>query len=345
MSRVPVYCVSLLAAGAALSNGQAVISTRSGVVHFFEGTVSVAGQPLENRFGKFTFVPEGADLRTEQGRAEVLLTPGVILRVGEKSAIRMVATSLADTKVELLAGSAILESAEPADGTSVTVTYKSWSIHQAHAGVYRVNCDPPRMQVREGDVDVAAGGDAPVTIEKGMELPLEKLLVPEKSPFEPTDTFTDWADGRAQSISTDNAIAADIQDPATMTGTAYPGDPSFTYFPLLGFPTPMSSMSSYGSLGLSPYTSLTQVGFYSVYLPGYTYRPLLLRLPRGVGLGRTLYPTAVSPYAPSRFGTAGPTRLGSPTAPINIPRVPVTRPVTPPAAAHPATPVHIGGKK
>ena len=80
MSRAPVYALSVLAAGAAFAlpaYGQAVISTRSGLVHFFEGAVFVEGQPLEARLGRFAIVPEGAELRTEQGRAELLLTPGV----------------------------------------------------------------------------------------------------------------------------------------------------------------------------------------------------------------------------------------------------------------------------
>jgi hypothetical protein len=146
MSRGRMYVFSLVAgAGLALpAYGQAVISTRSGVVHFFEGTVTVAGQPLESHFGKFTSIPEGAELRTEQGRAEVLLTPGVFLRVGEKSAIRMVASALANTRVELLAGSAIVESAESAAGTSVTLMYKNWNMRQPHEGSYRVDSDPPR---------------------------------------------------------------------------------------------------------------------------------------------------------------------------------------------------------
>jgi len=337
MSRVPVLAFSLLAAGAALSlpaYGQAVISTRSGLVHFFDGTVSVAGQPLETRFGKFAEIPEGADLRTEQGRAEILLTPGVVLRVGEKSAIRMVATALANTRVELLAGSAILESAEPAAGTSVTLTYKNWNIRQAHAGVYRVYDDPSKLQVREGEVEVAAVGDAPVTVGKGMVLAFEKILTPEESPAEPADAFTDWADGRAQSISTDNAIAADIQDPATMSGTSIPAD-AFTYFPMLGLPAPMSSLNSYGALGgygtaVYGTSPLSQSGFSSIYLPGYTYRPLVLRLPLGVGLGRTVYPPTIHP----------PLRLGTPPS-TTIPRLPVTRPVIPPAVAHPAV-IHIG---
>jgi hypothetical protein len=307
--------------------GQAVISTRSGVVHFFDGTVTVAGRPLEAHFGKFATIPEGAELRTEQGRAEVLLTPGVFLRVGEKSAIRLAANDLADTRVELLAGSAMVESAELAVGTSVTLIYKDWKIRQTRVGLYRVDCDPPSLQVRGGAAEVtAAGGGTPISVEQGMDMPLGDLLVPEKTPFEPSDALSDWSDARAQSISADNAIAADIQDPASMSGTYLPAD-AFTYFPLLGLPSLSSSLTSYNALS-SPYqsglygtTGLYQPGFYSIYLPGYTSRPLFLRYPLGVG--RPLFPS----------------RLGLPAG-STIPRPSAVRPVTPPPTVRPA--VHVG---
>src|SRR5579863_5904011 len=83
-------------------DGQSVISARSGVVHFFEGTVYLGGELLQPHLGKFPCMAEGAELRTAAGRAEVLLTPGVFLRLGEKTAIRMLANDLADTRVELL---------------------------------------------------------------------------------------------------------------------------------------------------------------------------------------------------------------------------------------------------
>src|SRR5271163_2603282 len=89
------------------ASGQAVISTHSGVVHYFEGAVYLNDQPLEPRLGRFLSMPEGAELRTEEGRAEVLLTPGVFLRIDRNSAIRMVSSSLADSRVELLSGSAM----------------------------------------------------------------------------------------------------------------------------------------------------------------------------------------------------------------------------------------------
>ncbi len=64
-SRVSALAV-LLASGAVCASAQAVISTRSGVVHYFEGAVFLSGQPLESRLGKFANMADGAELRTEK---------------------------------------------------------------------------------------------------------------------------------------------------------------------------------------------------------------------------------------------------------------------------------------
>jgi hypothetical protein len=345
MSRVHVYALSLVAAGAALvlpAHGQAVISTRAGVVHFFEGSVSIGGQPLEARLGKFASIPEGAELRTEQGRAEVLLTPGVFLRIGEKSSVRMITSALSDTRVELRAGSVVVESAEPAVGTSVTLIYRDWNIHQAHQGIYRIDSEPARLRVRDGQVDVSLPGSAPVPVVQGMDLPFAAVLTPVASIGESHDALDNWADGRVQSISADNAIAANIQDPASLDGLNMPSD-GFTYFPMLGAPMIGSSMSAvygsagygspgygsagYGSVGSYPpglygATSLYQPGFYSLYLPGYTYRPLFLHLP-SIGVPRSLYP-------PSRIGIGAPPPL----------RLPAARPATLAPVPHPVVVHH-----
>jgi len=343
MSRAPMYALSVLAAGAAIvspAHGQAVISTRSGVVHYFEGAVYVAGQPLEARLGRFATVPEGAELRTEQGRAEVLLTPGVFLRLSEKSAIRMIASALADTRVELTAGSAIVDAVEPAAGTSVTLVYQGWNIRQPGKGAYRIDCDPPRVWVREGQAEVAATGGVPVPVERGMDLPLAAVLVPEKYDIEPHDSLSDWADGRAQSISADNAIAANIEDPAMLSGSSsFPID-SFTYFPMLGFPSygyGAGLSNVYGTLGAYPpgmYGAVApyQLGFYSIYLPGYTRPPLLLGLPGG---RLPVYGAPVGGIGVSRYPLGG-SPIGRPLAPRPVT---VTRPATP--VPHGA--MHVGG--
>ena len=297
------------------AGGQSVISTRSGVVYFFEGTVYLGDQLLEFHPGKFSSVPQGAELRTGEGRAEVLLTPGVFVRMGERSTIRMIANELSDTRVELLAGSAVVDSAQPSPGTSVALLYKTWSIRSLEPGAYRIDSDPPRLSVLRGKVQVSAGNkEEALSVAQGMYVPLAPVLVPDRSIDEPNDALSLWAEGRQQSISADNAIAANIQDPASMS-TTNSGFDSFTYFPTLGLP-------SYGSGLYNVYSSLGayQPGFTSIYLPGYTYLPLL------VGSGWGGFPTLLrSSYAAGR--------------PIVPPHAPIAHPIVArPVFLHP-TPV------
>jgi hypothetical protein len=331
------------------ASGQAVISTRSGVVHYFEGAVSLNDQPLETRLGRFPSMSEGAVLRTAEGRAEVLLTPGVILRIDRNSAIRMLSNSLADSRIELLAGSAMVESSEPAAGTSVTLTYRDWPIRFLEKGVYRIDSTPACVWVREGQAEVtdAATGE-PVAVQRGMDLPLAAALVPERSSDEPSDALSNWSRGRADSISADNQIAANIQDPASMTdanlagypagdpalGFAYPSQYGFTQFPMLGL-APVSPLV-YGAYGLG------QPGFYSLYLPGYTYRPLFLGLLPSAVRSPILTPRTI--YSPTRTGVSTITvpRYNPPTAVHPIP-APTYRPAAPPPAIRPVP--RAGGRR
>lgn len=312
-----------LAAALALAlpaGAQSVVSTRSGLVHYFEGAVFLSGQPLESRLGKFSSVPQGAELRTAYGRAEVLLTPGVFLRLGEGSAIRMVSNSLADTQVELRSGAAIVDSGEPNPGTSVTLVYKDWRVHFLRKGVYRIDADPPALVVRQGQAEVFAGSAAAaVPVGDGTSLAFAATLAPAPFSEPPADTLSDWNTGRSQSIAADDSIAAQIDEEPGAQTTA----DAFTYYPMLGVSSlGVPAPSAYAAYGLS------QPGFYSIYLPGYTYAPYMLGT-GGFRLGfPSLYPhVGVLP----RSGVIVTTR----------PSVPVVRPA--PVARPMPMPVHGGG--
>lgn len=286
MVRRYLYAFSTLAMFTALAlpvAAQSVISARSGVIHFFEGSVYWRDQPLETHPGKFQILAQGDELRTAQGSAEVLLTPGVFLRMGENSAIRMVANTLVDTRVELLAGSVVVGSDEPIANTSVTLICRKWKVHLLREGTYRIDSEPPRLWVDRGKAEVSGEGTAiPVTVEQGMDLPFAPVLVPEPSINEPADKLSDWARGRSESIATDNAIAAKISDDptsATSAGSSGLGPGVLTYFPLLGLPPLGSGLSSSYSY-FNPYY---QPGFNSLYLPGYTYQPFILAIRMGSG--------------------------------------------------------------
>jgi len=330
-----IAVVSLLILSA---NAQSVISTRSGIVHFFEGAVYLGDQPLQVHPGKFESVPQGGELRTEDGRAEVLLTPGVIVRIGERSAIRMVANALSDTRVELLRGSVILDASEPNSGKAVTLIYKTWSVRFLEQGSYRIDSSPPRLWVLQGKAKVSTDSnkDAPA-VGQGMDLPLAAVLVPERSTDPPRDAISTWAEGRQQSISADNAIAANIQDPGSMNAATADADAgayadAFTYYPMLALPSLGPGLSD-------PYSSslLSQPGFNSIYLPGYTYMPVFLGLASG-GLSTPLHTRPYAGVLPSRIprGSVPPLSV-APVPPHTVPVFP--RPI--PAHTVPTHPIGV----
>src|SRR5690242_18022938 len=100
-----VLTVASLALGVA-AYAQPVISAKAGVVSRAEGEVFIADKALENSQATFPEVKENSILSTKQGRAEVLLTRGVYMRMGESASFKMLTNRLIDTRLEILSGSA-----------------------------------------------------------------------------------------------------------------------------------------------------------------------------------------------------------------------------------------------
>src|SRR5271163_385462 len=103
MRSVRLICAGALFCAATLW-AQQMISVRSGLVHYTEGSVTVDGKQVENKNSEFSSLLANQELRTGEGRAELLLTPGAFLRVSENSTVRMVSTDLSNTQVEVLDG-------------------------------------------------------------------------------------------------------------------------------------------------------------------------------------------------------------------------------------------------
>src|SRR5215469_11774647 len=61
------------------ASAQPVLSAKSGTIALVEGKVYLGDQVVETTLTKFPDIKENGVLRTEDGRAEVLLTPGVSL--------------------------------------------------------------------------------------------------------------------------------------------------------------------------------------------------------------------------------------------------------------------------
>jgi hypothetical protein len=96
-------------------------TARPGTVNYIEGQVTLDGQSVGAKDMGLTEVQPGQMLATGQGKVEMLLTPGVFLRLADQSAVRMVSPSLIDTRVEIVRGEAMLEADQVLPGNHLVI--------------------------------------------------------------------------------------------------------------------------------------------------------------------------------------------------------------------------------
>ncbi|HTR35714.1 MAG TPA: hypothetical protein VMH80_07435 [Bryobacteraceae bacterium] len=205
----------VLACGSA--NAQYVISAHSGVVQYVEGAAYLNGQQVDPKFGHFPDIKDNQEFQTKEGRAEILLTPGVFLRLGENSSIRMLSTRLTDTRVEVLHGSAIIECDDVPKDNSIQVVYNLDTVQLTKHGLYRVDTDPARFRVYDGEA-VVKGNDKQVTVKGGKETSLDSTLTAQSFDRKDDDELYRWSDRRASYVAQANAASATT---ASNSGSGY----------------------------------------------------------------------------------------------------------------------------
>jgi|SRR5581483_552164 len=198
---------ALLLCGVA-AQAQSVIGAKSGVINWVEGDVYLDDQPYVMQPSQFGEVKEKMVLRTTEGRAEVLLPPGVFLRMGEMASFRMITNRLIDTRIELLTGSAVVEIDDIAKEAAVTVVSKDATITLTKAGLYRFDTEPGQLKVFKGAADVALNGQN-VAVGAGKMLTLGGAVASvEKFNAADTDSLDRWSHRRAEAVASANVSAA-----------------------------------------------------------------------------------------------------------------------------------------
>ena len=198
---------------AAAAFAQDVISARAGMIQHIEGSVEIDGKTLampsrEKMFSQFPEVKKGSVLSTTEGRAEILLTPGVTMRLGENSSFKMIDSDLSDTKVELQTGAAIVEVLEMLKDTRVNLTAGQASISFRKAGTYKIHAsDAPELMVYDGQAEVTIAGQKK-TAKKGNVQSLENSLAARKFDTEKGDSLLRWSLRRSGYMAMANVSAA-----------------------------------------------------------------------------------------------------------------------------------------
>ena len=268
---------------------QSVTSAHSGTLHYFEGDVSIDGTPVQSKVGRFPEVKEQGVLSTELGRAEVLLTPGVFLRLGENSSIRMIDTRLVSTRVDILSGNVILESDDPQmdlKDSPVVVLYKGYEIRIQKHGLLELNSDPGQLKEFKGEalVELASGSGVNnhAVVKEGRMLPFSAALLTEKFDDKVGDDLYLWARDRSQVMSAANMSSA--RSLSSGFGS--------------GYGTGYGMLSS----GMGPWTG----GWYfNPYMDMYTFVPLNGTLLSPFGYGFFSPATIYGYYSPTTYWYGG----------------------------------------
>lgn len=315
---------SLVFAGAAPA--QSVISAHSGVIHYVEGDVTIDGTAVHPKFAEFPDVKNGQVLATEEGRVEVLLTPGVFLRLTENSSVRMLSNALANTRLEMVAGSALIEVAELLDHNAIAFDAAGSHITLAKKGLYRIDASPARLRVYDGQAAVAAGGDS-LTARKGHQIDLDTAkLVDARFDVKDTDPFYRWSSRRADYVAAANLISARVASNSDSRSGFASGSSGWSWNPYVGMYTFLPANGVYFSPFGAAFYSPAAVNYYyfpqrsSAYgSPSYgtpAPRSPWYGYPTSSGTPPTLGTTAMPGSSPGGGVSAGPSRISRP--PLNI---------------------------
>jgi hypothetical protein len=186
-----------LAAMYAMPQGYTV-SARPGAVNYIEGNASLNDNEISQKTMGKTFLNANDTLSTDLGKAEVLLTPGVFLRLGENSQIRMISPSLTNTQVEVTKGEVMVEVADLLKDNNLEILARGGSLRIEKAGLYRVTADdPPVAAVIEGKAELTYGGRN-VDLGKGREVVIAADLKREKFDAKKEDDLYAWSNVRSE---------------------------------------------------------------------------------------------------------------------------------------------------
>ncbi len=267
------------------------IPPQPGVINYVEGQAAVGGQALNPNSVGTVKLAAGQSLTTnDTGRAEILLTPGVLLRVAHNSSVQMVSPGIENTVVMLQKGRALVEADQIYSANNIRINENGSSTELLKPGLYEFDADHNQIRVFDGIADVHIGAKV-VEVRGGHQVAFDARK-PKARRFDKKaneDDFYRWASLRSSYLAEANIDtarnyenrAAAYAGPGLYAapyayggwGTGWYWDPwfgAYTFMPADGIlysPFGWGFYSPYFAFG-APYLGYGS-GFYHHFGPGY----------------------------------------------------------------------------
>lgn len=229
-----------------------------GTLNYVEGSVSVNGQPVtQESVGSVTLQP-GESISTTNGRAEVLLTPGVFFRLGHNSAATMVSPELTNTSIALESGEAAVEVDQIFKQNDLHVVENNVPVQLVKPGFYEFNASRDDVMVFSGQAAALKPDGNFVAVKKNHDLNLSEGITQKPVKFnagaQEQSGLYKWSSLRSDYLSQANAQIAGKYNEGYAPGWYW--DPG---------------MYGYTFLGPSPFYSPFGWGFYPLGWAGWGY--------------------------------------------------------------------------
>jgi len=247
-------------------------TARPGTVNYTEGQVYQGSQLITPAQNGHTEIALGEVLSTQDGKAEMLLTPGVFLRLDDHSAVKLLNESLSNIRVELIKGKAMVEADQVEKENHLAVVQGGATTVLKKKGIYEFNADKPAVAVYKG-VAAVTQDDRTEEVYKGQRMALVQNPKLKTHGFnrKREDDLYDWSKLRSEYISQANMSMAQtiVDSPWAWYGAGWYWDPwfdSWAFMPGFGW-----GYSPFGFGFYSPGYWGAYGGYGGFYRPGYGY--------------------------------------------------------------------------
>ena len=186
--------VAVLALPAAWAD---VPPARVGTLEYVEGSASIDGRAVAGNQSQLPVLDNGQLLGTASGHAEMLLTPGVFLRLDKSTKARLENASLTDTRLRLEQGAAMLEVDNLHKDNLIRVDVGPGTVQVLKNGLYRFEAVPAQVLVLNGQVE-ASGNDQIWKAGKHHEISFSPGPTVAKYQSLPDDDLSKWSRLRSE---------------------------------------------------------------------------------------------------------------------------------------------------
>lgn len=182
-----------------------------GALNYVEGEALIGSQPVNSHSVGSADLNAGQVLDTRNGKAEILLTPGVFLRIDDNSAVRMDSPGIADTELTLLKGRALVEVSYIQKENDIVIHENGVATRLMKNGLYEFDAAADTVRVFDGKAHVMLN-DKTIGVGGGHMLALNdpELKTHGFNKKASEDGFYRWAKLRSSYLAEANVDAARV---------------------------------------------------------------------------------------------------------------------------------------